>query len=243
MRVILLVLISSMLVLPSEAQFSKKVNKLKNEAEKALSDKELTTDDVAAGLKEALIKGVKNGTDQASALDGFYTNQDIKIPFPENAAKVAKAVKKIGMEKQVNEFVVTLNRSAEQAAKEAAPIFVDAIKGMSIDDAWDILKGDNKKAATAYLQEKTTSQLAEKMRPLIDEKLKSTNATKYYKDIIEAYNKLPLVTKQDSDLTSYATNKTIQGLFYLVGQEELKIRENPGERTSDLLKKVFKQQD
>ncbi|MEQ9229374.1 MAG: DUF4197 domain-containing protein, partial [Cyclobacteriaceae bacterium] len=191
----------------------------------------------------ALIKGVKNGTDQASALDGFYKNQDIKIPFPKNAEKVAKAVKKIGMEKQVKEFVVALNRSAEQAAKEAAPIFVNAIKDMSIDDAWDILSGDNKKAATAYLQEKTTSQLAEKMSPIIDEKLKSTNATKYYKDIIEAYNKLPLVTKQDSDLTSYATNKTIQGLFYLVGQEELKIRENPGERTSDLLKKVFKQQD
>ncbi len=243
MRAILLLLISTILVLPSEAQFSKKLNKLKKEAEKTLTDKELTTDDVAAGLKEALIKGVKNGTDQASALDGFYTNQDIKIPFPENAEKVAKAIKKIGMEKQVNEFVVTLNRSAEQAAKEAAPIFVDAIKGMSIDDAWDILKGDNKKAATVYLQAKTTSQLTEKMSPIIDAKLKSTNATKYYKDIIEAYNKLPFVAKQDSDLTSYATNKTLQGLFYLVGQEELKIRENPGERTSDLLKKVFKQQD
>ncbi len=243
MRTIFLIMFSLVLVVPSEAQISKKLNKLKKEAEKALTEKDLTTDEVAAGLKEALIKGVKNGTDQASALDGFYKNQDIKIPFPKNAEKVAKAVKKIGMEKQVKEFVVTLNRSAEQAAKEAAPIFVNAIKDMSIDDAWDILSGDNKKAATAYLQEKTTSQLAEKMSPIIDEKLKSTNATKYYKDIIEAYNKLPLVTKQDSDLTSYATNKTIQGLFYLVGQEELKIRENPGERTSDLLKKVFKQQD
>lgn len=243
MRTIFLIMFSLVLVVPSEAQISKKLNKIKKEAEKALTEKDLTTDEVAAGLKEALIKGVKNGTDQASALDGFYKNQDIKIPFPKNVEKVAKAVKKIGMEKQVKEFVVTLNRSAEQAAKEAAPIFVNAIKDMSIDDAWDILRGDNKKAATAYLQEKTTSQLAEKMSPIIDEKLKSTNATKYYKDIIEAYNKLPLVTKQDSDLTSYATNKTIQGLFYLVGQEELKIRENPGERTSDLLKKVFKQQD
>lgn len=242
MRSILILMLCVGLMVPAASQISK-LEKLKKEVDEILDANDLSRDDLSDGLKEALIKGVKNGADKASETNGFYKNQAIKIPFPKNAKKVAKSLRKIGMDKQVDEFVKTLNRSAELAAKEAKPIFVDAVKDMSIEDAWSIVNGKDNKAATNYLQEKTTAKLAEKITPIIEEKLETTNATRYYGDLVKRYNQLPFVEKQDTDLTKYATNQTIKGLFYLVGQEELKIRENPGERTSELLGKVFKLQD
>ncbi len=199
----------------------------------------LSQDEMSAGIKEALLKGVTNGTDQASSLDGFFKNPEIKIPFPKNARKVAKSLKKIGMEKQVDEFVKSLNRSAELAAAEAKPIFMDAVKEMTIQDAVKILDGKDKLGATNYLKRTTADKLSEKIHPLIAQSLESTKSAQLYKDLIKRYNKLPFVKKESANLEDYATQKTLQGLFHLIGKEEIKIRENPGARTSDLLKKVF----
>ncbi|TRX58257.1 DUF4197 domain-containing protein [Fulvivirga sp. M361] len=203
---------------------------------------ELTADQVASGLKEALINGASKGSSQASKLDGYFKNPKIKIPFPPDVQKVENKLRQIGLDKEVDRFVMTLNRGAEEAAKEAKPIFVSAIKAMTIQDAWGILKGEDN-AATNYLQRTTSDQLKLKFGPIVESALKKTNATKYYSNIITTYNKVPFVDKVNPDLNDYATNKAIEGLFYLVAQEEKNIREDPVARTTDLLKKVFSAQD
>jgi len=199
-----------------------------------------STEEVASGLKEALTKGTSKGTDEVSKTDGYFKNPEIKIPFPPEVQQVETTLRKMGMNKQVDEFVLSLNRAAEDAAKEAKPIFVDAIKQMTIEDAWSILKGEDD-AATQYLNKTTSSQLKEKFKPIIKASLDKVNATKYYKDLITAYNKVPLVKKVNPDLDAYATDKATDGLFVMIAKEEKNIRKNPGARTTELLKKVFSQ--
>lgn len=199
-----------------------------------------STEEVASGLKEALIKGTSKGTDEVSKTDGYFKNPEIKIPFPPEVQQVETTLRKMGMNKQVDEFVLSLNRAAEDAAKEAKPIFVDAIKKMTIQDAWSILKGEDD-AATKYLDKTTSPQLKEKFKPIIKASLDKVNATKYYKDLITAYNKVPLVKKVNPELDTYATDKATDGLFVMIAKEEKNIRQNPGARTTDLLKKVFSQ--
>ena len=203
----------------------------------------LTADQVASGLKEALEKGVTTGTQKVGKVDGYFKNPKIKIPFPPDVQKVENTLRDLGMGSEVDRFVKTLNRGAEQAAKEAKPVFVSAIKQMTINDAWDILKGDNKQAATNYLKRTTSSELRVKFRPIVKKALDNTNATKYYGDIVRRYNQIPLIDKVDPDLEEYATQKAMDGLFLMIEQEEKKIRANPAARTTDLLKKVFKEQD
>lgn len=227
------------LIVLSLALSAQKLGDIVNKAGDILKDGKLSEEDISAGLKEALVKGVTKGSDQASALDGFYGNPEIKIPFPSHARKVAKSLKKIGMQKEVDRFVETLNRGAEQAAQEAKPIFMAAVKKMTIEDAVKILNGSDKLGATNYLKRATSTELTEAFQPIISKSLESTNATKYYGELIKRYNKLPFVKKQNANLEAYATQKTLDGLFHLIGKEEKLIRENPGERTSDLLKKVF----
>lgn len=240
MRIVLILILFAGSMIPTVAQISDKIKDIAKEVEKVVTKDGLSSDDVAAALKEALVNGVEKGTEQASQLNGFYKNGEIKIPFPEDAKKVASALKKVGMDKQVQNFVKTLNRSAELAAKEAKPVFISAIKEMSIKDAFGILNGEDKQGATNYLKGSTSDKLTSKILPIVEEALSATSATKYYNDLVTAYNKLPMVEKTDPDLSSYATAKTIDGLFHLVGQEELKIRQDPAARTSELLKKVFK---
>jgi len=198
----------------------------------------LTTAEVAEGLKEALINGISSGSDQASQLDGFFKNPQIKIPFPPDVKKVEDRLRQIGLGSEVDKFILSLNRGAEDAAKEAKPIFITAIKAMTIQDAWGILRGDEN-AATEYLRRTTSGQLYEKFEPVIANSLNKVNATKYYGDLVSTYNKIPLVDKVNPDLNDYATNKAMDGLFLLIAGEEKKIREDPVARTSDLLKKVF----
>lgn len=205
-------------------------------------EEKLSTEDVANGLKEALVKGITNGANKASAVNGFLGNPQIKIPFPPDVQKVETKLRQLGMGSQVDKFIETLNRGAEEAAKEAKPIFVSAITGMTFQDAWAILKGENN-AATSYLQRTTSDQLRAKFAPVIKSALDKTSATKYYSDLITTYNKVPFVEKVNPNLEEYATNLALQGLFTLVAQEELKIREDPMARTTDLLKRVFKEQD
>ena len=198
----------------------------------------LTADDVASGLKEALTIGASKGSDQASKLDGYFGNPKLKIPFPPEVQNVEQKLRAIGLGGKVDEFVLSLNRAAEDAASKAKPVFVSAIKGMSVQDAFGILKGE-KNAATVYLKKTTTPELTSAFSPVIQASLDKVNATKYYAELITTYNKIPLVKKANPNLQEYATQKAIDGIFVLVEDEEANIRANPAARASDLLKKVF----
>jgi hypothetical protein len=198
----------------------------------------LTSSEIAMGLKEALTVGAGNSGAKASALDGFLKNDAIKLLFPPEAQKVEQKLRQLGLGNQCDQFIVSLNRGAEEAAKEAAPIFVNAIKQMTISDALGILKGE-KDAATQYLKRTSQQALVQSFRPVIERSLDKVNATKNYEAIANTYNKIPLVQKVNADLPGYATDKAIDGIFKLVADEEAQIRENPLARTTELLKRVF----
>lgn len=202
------------------------------------TQKALASEEVDAGLKEALKKGISKGADQVSQLDGYFKNPKIKIPFPPEVKKVEIKLRQLGMDSQVDKFVMTLNRGAEDAAKEAKPIFISAITSMTIQDAWNILKGEEN-AITNYLKRVTSEQLLTKFRPVMKNSLDKVNATKYYSDIVNTYNKVPFVQKVNPNLEEYATQKAVDGLFFMIAKEEKNIRENPLARTTELLKKVF----
>ncbi|MCH6199703.1 DUF4197 domain-containing protein [Aquiflexum sp. LQ15W] len=203
----------------------------------------LSQDEVAAGLKEALEQGIVKGTDLASKTDGYFKNDLIKILLPEDAQKVEKTLRNMGLGSEVDRALLAINRGAESAAIEAKPIFVNAIKQMNIQDALGILKGEPT-AATDFLKRTTNAQLVALFQPKIQTSLDEVGATKYYGDLANSFNKIPL-TKQkvNPDLNAYVTQKAIDGLFVLIAEEEKNIRENPLGRTSDLMKKVFAQQD
>ena len=201
-------------------------------------DQELTTNDVVAGLKEALVKGAEYSTASASKTDGYLKNIEIKIPFPPEIEKIETTLRDLGLNKPVDDFIISINRAAEQAAIEAKQLFVNAITSMTIEDAWGILKGDDH-AATEYLRRTTSVQLEAKFEPIISNALNKVNATKYYEDMSTQYNRIPFVTKVETDLTKYVNEKAIEGLFILVAKEEEKIRKDPLERTTELLKRVF----
>ncbi|MBL4654905.1 MAG: DUF4197 domain-containing protein [Bacteroidia bacterium] len=198
----------------------------------------LTEGEIIEGLKEALKVGAKNSTKAASKPDGFYKNKALFIPFPKEAQSAADKLKELGMEKQVNEFTMTLNRAAEEACKKAAPIFIDAILSMNISDAKGILKGSDT-SATHYLRKSTRQQLFNQFAPIIEEALSKVGATKNWESLAGTYNKIPFVKKVNPDLKAYTTNLAIKGLFHLVSKEETKIRNNPAARVSEILKKVF----
>jgi hypothetical protein len=207
---------------------------------KAIGGESVSTEEVAAGLKEALTSGASKGSDKVSQIDGYFKNPEIKIPFPPETKQVETKLRQMGMGGEVDKFILALNRGAEDAAKEAKPIFVSAIKQMTIDDAWKILRGE-KDEATQYLKRTTTPQLTEKFKPVIKTSLEKVNATKYYSDLVNTYNKIPFVTKVNPNLDDYATGKAIDGVFVMIAKEEKLIRDDPGARTTDLLKKVFSQ--
>lgn len=215
------------------------INQALSDANKmATSEKPLTATEVGAGLKEALVNGISKGSDLVSQTDGYFKNPEIKIPFPPDVKKVEDRLRQIGLGGEVDKFVMTINRGAEDAAKEAMPIFIAAIKQMTIDDAFALLKGDPD-AATQFLKRTTSAQLKEKFKPIIQTSLNKVSATKYYDDIITRYNKIPLVQKVNPDLNDYVTDMAIQGLFNMIAKEEKNIRQDPLARTSELLERVF----
>src|SRR5688572_27623248 len=221
---------------------STQINQTLGEVNKALElEQPLTTAEVGEGLKEALIKGISNGSDIASKVDGYFKNPEIKIPFPPEVKKVEDKLRQLGLNNEVDRFILTLNRGAEEAAKEAKPIFITAIKSMTIQDAWGILRGEPD-AATQYLKRTTSQQLREKFKPVIQNALNKVNATKYYSDIVNTYNQIPFVQDVNPDLNEYATEKAMDGLFLMIAKEEKNIRENPGARTTESLKRVFRGQ-
>ncbi|KAA6436952.1 DUF4197 family protein [Dyadobacter flavalbus] len=200
----------------------------------------LSENEIVNGLKEALNVGITNGSAEASKVDGFFKNELIKIAVPPEAQKVAETLRKMGLGEQVDKFTLSLNRAAEDAAKKSRPIFVKSITSMTVPDALGILKGSDD-AATQYLKKSTNDELFKTFFPVVDSTLNLNKTTEYYTDIVNTYNKLPFVKKVNPNLKEYATQKTIDGLYTLIAQEEKKIREDPGARVSALLKKVFSQ--
>ncbi|ESU22739.1 lipoprotein precursor [Flavobacterium enshiense DK69] len=198
--------------------------------------------EISSGLKEALNKGIDKQVVKLTAADGFYKNEMVKILLPEELKKVDKTLRDIGMSKLADEGLKVMNRAAEDAVKEATPIFVDAVKGMSFTDARNILLG-NDRSATTYLQTSTSTALYAKFNPVIKQSFAKVGADKVWSTIITKYNSVPLVKKVNPDLTDYTTNKAMEGVFKMIAVEEKDIRNNLSSRSTDLLKKVFALQD
>lgn len=208
-------------------------------AEKILKETEVTQEEAGEGIKEALIQGISNGVAEVTKTDGYFLNPKIKVPFPPDAVKAEEKLRDMGMGKKVDEVVLTLNRAAEEAGKEAKPIFIEAIKSLTFSDALAIVKGADDEA-TRYLMRTTTEALTVKFRPVIEAALDKVNATRYWDDVIGIYNRIPLVEKINPDLAAFVTQKAIEGLFFMIAREEKLIRDDPMARTTDLLRKVFK---
>lgn len=198
----------------------------------------LTNTEVIKGLKEALSVGTNNSTSLTSKLDGFYKNPEIFIPFPPEAIKVKEKIEALGMGSQVDKFVMTMNRSAETASKKAAPIFIGAITSMSIADGFAILNG-GENAATNFLKEKTSGQLRTEFNPVVKNAINEVEVTKYWNPVINTYNKIPFIDKQNPNLEDYITTKAMDGLFIMLAKEEKNIRKDPLARVTDILKRVF----
>ena len=198
---------------------------------------QLNLDEVIKGLKEALSIGADSSVKKLSLSDGFFKNTAIKISMPPEAVKVESSLRKVGAGKLVDDAVLTMNRAAESATADVKDIFFEAIKNMTINDGMQILKGDSI-AATRYLKISTTTQLTQKIRPVVEIALKKVNATKYWSDVFNEYNRFSL-KKINPDLAGFVTEKTIEGLFFSIGEEEQKIRKDPAAQVTDLLKKVF----
>ncbi len=197
----------------------------------------LSTSEIVSGLKEALSLGAQKSSDKLSATDGFFKDAAVKILLPEQVRNVESKMRMLGLGKMVDNAELSLNRAAEDASKAAAPIFLSAIKKMTVTDAVNILRGSDT-AATSYLRRTTSAELINAFMPVIEESLKKVDATKYWKDVFNTYNKFSSAPV-DTDINSYVTNKALNGIFYYVAQEEVGIRKNPAQRVSDILKKVF----
>ncbi len=203
--------------------------------------KSLTNQEVIAGLKEALTIGIRNAVDVTSITDGFLANSEIKIPFPESADAMKKKALEWGLDSQVDKVITTLNRAAEDAAKEAAPIFIEAIKNMTVQDGFAILNG-GEGAATEFLRKNTTNELIVVFAPKVQNSIEKVKLTEYWEPVATRYNQAMFFTggdKVDTDLNRYVTERAIDGLFTMVAKEENKIRKDPAARITDLLSRVF----
>jgi len=201
----------------------------------------LTNDEVISGLKEALQVGIKNSVELTSITDGFLKNETIRLPFPQDAIKVKEKAIEFGLSGQVEKFETTLNRAAEEATKEALPIFKDAILTMSVQDGFTILKGGDG-AATKFLKDQTTAKLVAAFSPKVKEATSKVKLTESWTPIINRYNQAMTLTggqKLNPDLDAYITEKAITGLFFMVEKEENKIRKDPTARVTDILMRVF----
>jgi hypothetical protein len=202
---------------------------------------QLSNADVVSGLKEALNVGIKNSVNLTSVTDGFLGNSAIKLPFPEDAIKVKQKALDWGLTEQVTKFETTLNRAAEEATKEALPIFANAIMNMSISDGFAILNGGDG-SATKFLKDNTTAQLITAFSPKVEAAISKVKLTEYWNPIITKYNTAMSLTggeKLNPDLNKYVTERAIAGLYHMVEIEENKIRKDPMAQVTDILKKVF----
>lgn len=202
-------------------------------AQRSLSDSK-----IIAGLKEALDVGVGNAVDLTGRADGFFRNAAIKILLPKQLTTVAKTLRAVGQGPLVDEFELSMNRAAERAAPQARRIFVGAIKQMSFNDARRILTGGDT-AATDYFKERTADELSRAFGPIVERAMDDVGATRKYKDLTRSLQNLPFGRAQSLDIDDYVVGKALDGLFYMVGEEEKKIRRNPVARVSSILQEVF----
>jgi hypothetical protein len=203
-----------------------------------LGTNSLSDSKINAGLKQALQIGAENSVKLVGRKDGYFANAAIKILMPKNLQPWEKGLRMVGYGPKVDDFVLSMNRSAEAAAPAARKIFVDAITSMSFDDARHILTGGDT-AATEYFKQKTTPQLTAAFRPVVDKTMADNGVTKQYNSLVGQYKTLPFAKKQDLDITNYVVGKALDGLFFELGEEERKIRKDPAKQTTDLLKEVF----
>lgn len=239
MKKILLLLLTLTFSFASNAQIQKTLDQLSQLSSKINGTGNV---DIASGLKEALNKGITQQVSKLTAVDGFYKNEAVKILMPEELQKVDATLRRVGLSSLADEGIKAMNRAAEDAVKEATPIFVSAVKNMSFTDAKNILLG-NESAATSYLQNSTTTALYSKFNPVIKTSFEKVGADVIWTQIIKKYNTIPLVRKVNPDLTDYTTNQALAGVFKMIAVEEKDIRTNINARTSPLLKKVFAMQD
>jgi ribosomal protein L30/L7E len=224
----------------ASAQILKKlVSSVKGDNAAASTTGAPTNLEIGTALKQALEQGTGKSSDQLSAVDGFFGNALVKIVFPPEAQKAEKTLRSLGLNKLCDDVILSLNRAAEGAAKEAKPIFIDAIKQMTLQDVTNILLG-KQDDATDYFKRTTTQQLSAKFKPVIQVSLDKAGATKYYTTAATTFNKVPFVKKINPDISDYVTQKAIDGLFVEIAQEELNIRKNlPSTRTTAVMQKVF----
>lgn len=197
---------------------------------------------IANGLRQALEFGIDKQVSKLTQTDGFYKNELVKIMLPEELQKVDKTLRDIGLSSLADDGLRILNRAAENAVKEATPIFIDAVKGITFSDARDILLGPDI-AATNYLEQRTSQALYAKFNPVIKESFAKVGADQIWNSIITRYNQVPFVTQVNPDLTDYVTNEAMEGVFTMIAIEEKEIRNNLSARTTSLLKQVFALQD
>ena len=247
MKRLVFALLTTSLMMSASAQngilgkVNKKLGKDSTKLQQVISVKpgngSLSNEEVIRGLKEALSIGTDSSTKRLNNLNGFFANAAIKILMPQEAKKVETTLRNLGMSALVDKAVLSMNRAAEDAAGNVNAIFWDAIKQMSLQDGWNILRGGDF-AATEYLKKNTTKALTDKIRPVIQASLEKVNATAYWKDVFSTYNKFSR-QQVNTDLTAYVTGKALNGLFYEIGLEEQKIRKDPAAQVTYLLKKVF----
>jgi len=202
----------------------------------------ISNEDMAAGLRQALDLGIDKQVTKLTQTDGFYKNELVKILLPEELQKVDDALRKVGLSSLADEGIKALNRAAEDAVKEATPIFVNAVKEITFNDAKNILLG-NDDAATQYLTSKTQTQLYDKFKPVISNSFGKVGADQIWNNLITKYNNLPLTSNVNPDLTDYVTTEALKGVYTMIAVEEKEIRTKVSSRTTDLLKKVFALQD
>ena len=200
----------------------------------------VTTSEANSAIKQALSNGLNNSIKSLSAKDGFLGNAAVKVLMPPEVQKVESTLRSIGMGKVCDQFITSMNRAAENAVKEAAPVFVNALSGMTVQDAINILLSSRQDAATTFFKNNTSVELTTRFLPIVQSALGKNNVNTYWNQLATAYNNLPVQGKVESDLDSYVTQKAIDGLFFKIADEEKKIRNNlPGSRTTAGLQKVF----
>ena len=207
----------------------------------ALGLQPLDDDTIVSGLKEALQVGTRNAVDSTSRMDGFLTNELIRIALPEELEKMGDGLRRIGFGGKVDEFEVAMNRAAEKASGEATDVFIDAVRQMSFADARQILQG-GETAATDYFRAKTSDQLRQRFSPIVKQKMQQVGVVNRYQELVDLYSSFPLASKPDLDVYRYVTDEALDGLFTVVAQEESQIRTDPAARVTPLLKRVFAQQ-
>jgi hypothetical protein len=232
-RVLVAIAVLLVTVSPAAAQLDQLFKGLGIGQQSGLSDAK-----IGSGLKEALKIGTENAVTLTGRQDGYFRNQAIKILMPEKLQTLEKGLRLVGYGPQVDEFVLSMNRAAERAAPAAKQIFWDAIGEMTFDDARKILTGGDT-AATQYFKGKTTDRLTSAFRPVVDQAMNEVGVTRQYKELVGRYQAIPFAKSESLDIDHYVVTKALDGLFYVVGEEERKIRTNPAARVTDLLKEVF----